>query len=197
LVLLKITSPGVPDFYQGTELWDLSLVDPDNRRPVDFHQRVELLNELRKKDKKGAPALIQELLAHWQTGDIKLFITWKALNFRRSNLNLFLHGDYIPLAARGAQEQHLVAFARRHDSTWALAVAGRFFSKLSPPGQFPLGERVWGETALTLPPEAPREWHNLFTDETVISFSDSKSKALPLKQVLRDLPVALLYGRSV
>ena len=197
LVLLKIASPGVPDFYQGTELWDLSLVDPDNRRPVDFQQRAQRLNDLRKKEKKGASALIQELLAHWQTGDLKLFITWKALNFRRSNLNLFLQGDYVPLAARGAQKQHLVAFARRHESTWALAVAGRFFSKLSPPGQFPLGEGVWGETALTLPPEAPREWQNVFTDETVTSFSASKSKALPLRQVFHDLPVALLYGKLV
>ncbi len=197
LVLLKITSPGVPDFYQGTELWDLSLVDPDNRRPVDFRQRAQLLNDLKRKEKQGAPALIQKLLAHWQTGDIKLFITWKALNFRRINGNLFLHGDYVPLAARGAQKHHLVAFARRHESMWAIAVAGRFFSKLSPPGQFPLGEGVWEETALPLPPGAPREWQNLFTDETVTTVSASKSKALPLKQVFRDLPVALLYGRSV
>jgi (1->4)-alpha-D-glucan 1-alpha-D-glucosylmutase len=196
LVLLKVASPGVPDFYQGTELWDLSLVDPDNRRPVDFPLRAQLLNDLKKKEQQGAPTLIKELLAHWKTGDIKFFTTLKALNFRRANLNLFLHGDYLPLTAQGEREQHLVAFARRHESLWALAVAGRFFSKLSPPGQFPVGAGVWGETSLPLPPEAPSAWRNIFTDETVTSFPASKSKALPLKQVFRDLPIALLCGRT-
>jgi (1->4)-alpha-D-glucan 1-alpha-D-glucosylmutase len=197
LVLLKIASPGVPDFYQGTELWDLSLVDPDNRRPVDFPQRAQLLNDLKKKEEQGAPTLIKELVAHWKTGDIKFFTTLKALNFRRANLNLFLHGDYLPLTAQGERKQHLVAFARRHESLWALTVAGRFFSKLSSMGQLPVGEGVWGETVLPLPPEAPLAWRNIFTDETITSFPPSKSKALPLKQVFRYLPIALLFGQSV
>jgi (1->4)-alpha-D-glucan 1-alpha-D-glucosylmutase len=195
-VLLKIASPGVPDFYQGTELWDLSLVDPDNRRPVDFHQRAQLLNYLKKQEKKGAPTLIKELLAHWETGGIKQFITYKALNFRRAHLALFLHGDYLPLTAAGEREPHLVALARRQESQWALAVAGRFFSHLAPQGKLPVGEEVWGETTLLLPPEAPPEWRDIFTDASLTTISGPTNQVLPLKQVFRDLPVALLWGRS-
>ena len=195
-VLLKTVSPGVPDFYQGTEIWNLSLVDPDNRRPVDFHQRAELLKHLKRQEKKGLRALIQELLAHWETGGIKLFITYKALNFRRRHLDLFLHGDYLPLTAAGEREGHLVALARRHDSRWALAAAGRFFSRLSPSGEFPLGEEVWGETALLLPPEAPSEWRQVFTGVDLTTVPGSQNRSLPLKEVFKDLPVALLYGHS-
>ncbi|MEJ2090772.1 MAG: malto-oligosyltrehalose synthase [Syntrophobacterales bacterium] len=194
-VLFKITSPGVPDFYQGTEVWNLSLVDPDNRRPVDFQRRMQLLNHLKKQEKKSDKALIDELRAQWKTGGIKLFVTYKALNFRRAHLDLFLHGDYLPLTAEGERQPHLVAFARRYESLWVLAVAGRFFSRLSPPGQFPLGEAVWGETALALPPEAPTQWRSIFTGDTVTTFT-SKNPTLPLKQVFSDLPVALLWGLS-
>jgi len=195
-VLLKITSPGVPDFYQGTEVWDLSLVDPDNRRPVDFQRRVHLLNHLKKQEKKRTKALIDELRSQWKTGGIKLFVTYRALNFRRAHLDLFLHGDYLPLTAEGERQAHLVAFARRHESEWALVVAGRFFSKLTPPGEFPVGEEVWGNTALALPPEAPTQWHSIFTGDTVATNTVSKKSTLPLKQVFSDLPVALLVGRS-
>ena len=195
-VLLKIASPGVPDFYQGTEIWNLSLVDPDNRRPVDFHQRSLLLNYLKKQENQNHPVLIQEILDQWETGALKLFITYKALNFRREHLDLFVHGDYLPLTAAGERESHLVALARRHESLWALAAAGRFFSRLAPPGEFPVGE-VWGETALLLPEAAPRQWHNIFTAEAVSAVSAPEGPALPLKQVLRDLPVALLYGHTV
>ncbi|MGQ9687839.1 MAG: malto-oligosyltrehalose synthase [Desulfobaccales bacterium] len=194
LVVLKIASPGVPDFYQGTELWDLSLVDPDNRRPVDFSRRVELLKEIRRKEKKGAPALVVELLEHWPTGAIKLFLTHKALNFRRSALDVFLGGDYVPLAAAGDREHHMVAFARRLESRWVVAAVGRFFSRLSPPGRFPVGKAVWGDTRLPLPSEAPKKWRNIFTRETLSCQSAPEGQALPLHQVFNDLPVALLAG---
>ena len=173
----------------------MSLVDPDNRRPVDFQRRMQLLNHLKKQEKKSDKALIDELRAQWKTGGIKLFVTYKALNFRRAHLDLFLHGDYLPLTAEGERQPHLVAFARRYESLWVLAVAGRFFSRLSPPGQFPLGEAVWGETALALPPEAPTQWRSIFTGDTVTTFT-SKNPTLPLKQVFSDLPVALLWGLS-
>jgi (1->4)-alpha-D-glucan 1-alpha-D-glucosylmutase len=127
---------------------------------------------------------------------LKLFVTYKALNFRRDHLDLFLHGDYLPLSAAGEREQHLVALARRRDSLWALAVAGRFFSKLAPPGELPVGEKVWGETALLLPEEAPSEWTNIFTADTVSTLAGPQGPALPLSQVLGHLPVALLFGHS-
>lgn len=195
-VLLKVASPGVPDFYQGTEIWNLSLVDPDNRRPVDFYQRSQLLNQLKKHEKKDCHGLIQELRDQWPTGALKLYVTYKALNFRRDHLDLFLHGDYLPLTAAGEREPHVVALGRRRDSQWALAVAGRMFSRLTSPGEFPVGKEVWGETALLLPAEAPSEWRNFFTGDKLDQIAGPEGPALPLKQVFRDLPVALLYGRS-
>jgi (1->4)-alpha-D-glucan 1-alpha-D-glucosylmutase len=195
-VLLKIASPGVPDFYQGTELWDLSLVDPDNRRPVDFPLRAELLKDIQKKEKKGAKPLVNDLLINWKTGALKLFVTRRALTFRRRASDLFGQGDYIPLVAAGEGENHLVAFARRLGDHWCLAAAGRFFSRLSPPGQFPLGKAAWGETLLRLPPEAPAEWRQVFTDDLLTASPAPEGRVLPLHRVFQDLPVALLESVS-
>jgi (1->4)-alpha-D-glucan 1-alpha-D-glucosylmutase len=191
-VLLKIASPGAPDFYQGTELWDLSLVDPDNRRPVDFPLRAQLLKDITKKEKKGARPLINDLLVHWKTGAIKLFVTRRALTFRRRAPDLFGQGDYIPLVAAGEREGQVVAFARRLGDRWCLAAAGRFFSNLSSPGQFPLGKAAWGETLLLLPPEAPAQWRQVFTDDLLTASPAPEGQALPLHRVFHDLPVALL-----
>jgi (1->4)-alpha-D-glucan 1-alpha-D-glucosylmutase len=193
-VLLKIASPGAPDFYQGTELWDLSLVDPDNRRPVDFPWRAQLLKDITKKEKKRLRPLINELLVHWETGAIKLFVTRRALQFRRTQMDLFLHGDYIPLVAAGEREGQVVALARRQGDRWCLAAAGRFFSNLSSPGQFPLGKAAWGETLLLLPPEAPAGWRQIFTDDLLTAAPAPEGQALPLHRVFHDLPVALLEG---
>ena len=95
------------------QLWDLSLVDPDNRRPVDFHKRVQLLKYLKMKEAKEPESLIQELLRNWQDGAIKLYITYKALNFRKDHSDLFLQGKYIPIMTKGPNSRHVVAFARR------------------------------------------------------------------------------------
>ena len=110
-VLLKVASPGVPDFYQGTELWDFSLVDPDNRRPVDFAKRVRLLKGLKLQEKEGREGLISEMLSNWEDGRIKLYVIYQALKFRKSFLDLFLHGDYLPLAAKGDRDDNILAFA--------------------------------------------------------------------------------------
>ena len=101
--LLKSTAPGVPDFYQGTELWDDSLVDPDNRRPVDFSTRQALLAELQQRAAEGLLPLVQELLAQWWDGRIKLYMTYQALHFRRTHLALFRDGDYLPLSMHRSQ----------------------------------------------------------------------------------------------
>src|SRR5262249_19116035 len=113
-VVLKITSPGVPDFYRGTDLWDLSLADPDNRRPVDFSLRMEMLRELKS---ETSPA---NLLTSWADGRLKLFVTWKLLNFRREHPNLFLEGEYIPLSVTGPSADHVIAFARRLHEDWCV-----------------------------------------------------------------------------
>ncbi|MCH8026054.1 MAG: malto-oligosyltrehalose synthase [Chloroflexi bacterium] len=186
--LLKIASPGVPDIYQGTELWDFSFVDPDNRRPVDFARRARLLDELHSGEANGRSALVQDMLAHWQDGRIKLYLTAKALAFRRDNAVLFSAGDYLPLAVSGKNAEHAVAFARRHETSWALAVAPRLVAGLSPAGEWAISSAVWGDTAVELPEGAPKRWSSALTGEVV----GAKNGALPLSAVLAELPVALL-----
>jgi len=194
-VVLKISAPGVPDFYQGTELWDFSLVDPDNRRPVDFRRRIQLLRYLKKKAERGIVPLVKELWAHWPRGDLKLYVTAAALNFRRRHLPLFLEGDYLPLAAAGPQERRVVAFARCREGQWAVAVAGRFFAGLGEAGRYP-GGAPWRGTVLILPAQAPRQWEDVLTSTRIDASPGGEGLHLSLEPVLAHLPAALLRGRT-
>ncbi len=127
-MLLKLTSPGVPDLYQGTESWDFSLVDPDNRRPVDFQARREMLAELRGRLASGKYELSQltdELLANLPDGRIKLFLIYQTLNFRRSHEDVFARGEYLPLEAAGSRRDHVVAFARSFGDRVVLVIVPR------------------------------------------------------------------------
>jgi (1->4)-alpha-D-glucan 1-alpha-D-glucosylmutase len=191
-LLLKVASPGVPDFYQGMELWELSLVDPDNRRPVDFKQRAKLLGGLIRREAKSQPVLIKSLLESWEDGRVKLYLTYQALNFRRSHIQLFRDGDYFPLEIRGQRQGHVCALGRGKAGSWALAVVPRLLTKLVGAGDLPLGEPVWGDDWLVLPDGAGREWHNVLTGET-INVSGA-ARGLPLSRVLSLFPVALLTG---
>ena len=193
-VLLKVASPGVPDFYQGTELWDFSLVDPDNRRPVDFAKRVRLLKDLKRKEKEGREGLISEMLSHWEDGRIKLYVIYQALNFRKSSLDLFLQGDYLPLAAQGDRGENILAFARKQENNWVLAVAARFFTQIANPGQPPIGREVWGESLLMLPLGAPGEWVDILTGKNHEADQSKPSPSLPLQKIFQNLPVAFLSG---
>ncbi len=190
--LLKITSPGVPDVYQGTELWDLSLVDPDNRRPVDFKKRRDLLHELKRREAEDPIALVKDLLTHWQDGRVKLYLIYKALNFRRTQSRLFQEGDYIPLYASGKLGEHVCAFARKKGEAWALAAVPRLMTKLVSPEKLPLGEEAWGESDLALPQRAPNRWLNIFTGERIQISSFGRRKLLNLASVFRNFPVAML-----
>jgi (1->4)-alpha-D-glucan 1-alpha-D-glucosylmutase len=193
-VVLKVASPGIPDFYQGTEIWDFSLVDPDNRRPVDYQKRIAMLKELKQKETRSTGLPLRELLSRWQDGAIKLFVTYKALNFRRMHPELFLEGDYLPLETRGKSNRHVVAFARRRGENWVLAVVPRLCSQLTPSGTPPLGPDLWGEEILPLPPEAPEIWENVFTRATLKVLPDRSNLALSMAEIFRDLPVAQLAG---
>jgi (1->4)-alpha-D-glucan 1-alpha-D-glucosylmutase len=219
--LLKITSPGVPDFYQGTELWDFSLVDPDNRRPVDFAQRVTLLEELQRLESNGLVPLVRELVAQPQDGRIKLYTVYKALNLRRAQRHLFTQGAYLPLTTSGARQDHVVAFARRFDKHWALVAVPRLMMKLppsanpferlrvridrfprlamklSPSPKPPVGKKLWKETLLHLPDGAPNGWQNVFTgEELVVPDHNMAVRGLFVHEVFRRLPVALLIGST-
>jgi hypothetical protein len=191
-VLLKIASPGVPDFYQGTELWDFSLVDPDNRRPVDFEKRIKLLGDLKRREAENVDSLIAELLAHWDDGRIKLYVTYKALNFRRAHRDLFLEGEYLPLCSSGELGGHLIAFARNIGHQWAIAAVPGLVAKKAAPG--PPGKKMWGDSLLDIPAEAPISWTNIFTGETLEVPRASGPKNLPVHRIFSRFPVALLFG---
>ena len=189
--LIKITSPGVPDFYQGTELWDLSLVDPDNRRPVDFEKRRAMLAVIREEEDSNIDRLIQDLLATREDGKIKLFLIYRALKARRTHREIFQEGAYLPLESGGRFGSHVIAFARRHEQQWAIVIAPRFLSHLVQEGDFPLGRKVWQDTEVTMPDGAPAQWRNAITSEVL-----SAGKALPVGDALLKFPVALLMGEG-
>jgi (1->4)-alpha-D-glucan 1-alpha-D-glucosylmutase len=191
-VLLKVASPGIPDFYQGTELWDFSLVDPDNRRPVDFEKRRRLLDNLIQQEGQGGRALVCQLLNSWQDGRVKLYLTYKALNIRSACREVFRDGRYIPLQVAGQKREHVVAFSRHKEGTWVIVVIPRLLTRLVDAGTFPLGEKVWGSDQLILPDGMPEKWLNSLTGENLqVSVQE---RGLLLSDILNMFPVALLVG---
>ncbi|MGB4780518.1 malto-oligosyltrehalose synthase [Candidatus Methylomirabilis sp.] len=219
--LLKLTSPGVPDIYQGNETWDFSLVDPDNRRPVDYGVRRQMLKTL--KDRISGPdgdlvGLVRELLKSKEDGRIKLFITWMALNYRRAHQELFLEGDYLFIEGRGSKKDHICAFARKKGDQHIVVVAPRFFSRLlqptaaeiisrvprmiattffsglsQTPEELPIGDGVWGDSTVVLPDgRADQRYRNVLTGEAVAALEHDGEVVLPLSRIFASFPVALL-----
>jgi (1->4)-alpha-D-glucan 1-alpha-D-glucosylmutase len=179
--LLRLTSPGVPDMYQGTELWSQTLVDPDNRGDVDFASRRRLLAGLQGRlDDRGA--LARELLGRFRDGQIKLFVTHLALALRRQLPDVFARGAYTPLEAG----EHAVAFARELGGQCIVTCVPRLSRRLAGPNVFPLGD-TWGDLRVPLP--RPGRYRDVLTD---LEF-DARGDA-PLGQVLSRLPVALLQA---
>ncbi len=193
--LLKITAPGIPDFYQGSELWDLSLVDPDNRRPVDFETRKRGIAELKGGEAAAGPlALARMLSADMCDGRIKLYLICKALRLRNIRCRLFENGQYIPLAADGERTGNVCAFARISDESSVIVVAPRFFTRLlRHPGDLSLGRQVWQNTRTILPSEMKEErYRNVFTGEILEPEWQEGRGLLYLADLLSGFPVALL-----
>ncbi len=196
-VLIKFISPGVPDIYQGNELWDYSLVDPDNRRPVDYVKRAAMLRELQAlfPPAGGGPAAdLRRLLDSMEDGRIKLYLTWKALALRTRYQDLFEHGGYLALPAAGERAEHVCAFARAHEGVKVIAVAPRlYFGLTDGDDRLQLGAAIWGDTRIALPESATE-----YRDElTGARFKPDKTKdqlRLPLADVLANFPVALLVS---
>lgn len=193
--LLKITSPGVPDFYQGTEIWDYSLVDPDNRRPVDYGIRIRMLEELKGRESEFGPLrLARELLTNKDTGMVKLYLIYKALNFRKAHRELFETGEYIPLESMGEKANNICAFVRRIGNTGAIVVVPRFLTKLiSGPDGLPLGKEIWKDSFIVIPfADVGAKYRNIFTGEIVTTVDHKGATSLYLSEVLRNFSVALM-----
>jgi (1->4)-alpha-D-glucan 1-alpha-D-glucosylmutase len=186
--ILKIGAPGVPDFYQGSELWDFSLVDPDNRRPVDYASRRRLLEEIR----TAEPA---ELLESWRDGRIKLFTIARGLALRNEHPELFRRGEYHELRASGSADLHLCAFARQLGEQLVLFAAPRLLATLVEPDMLPLGAEVWEGQRLELPAAAGRNWQNILTGERAEAKKIGGGElVLDLGDVFRTMPVAILVA---
>ncbi len=176
--LLKLTSPGVPDIYQGNEIWDYSLVDPDNRRPIDYGRRREMLEALSASDS-------DELMRNWPDGRIKMFLTQRVLQFRREHVDLFQRGEYLPLVASGTFTECCVSFARRLGDQWIVVIAPRLSSRIGFP---PIAER-WKDTTLEFPETLSLEHaHNLFTCRKL----RHESRRISIADALPILPFAVM-----
>ena len=203
-VLIKLTAPGVPDIYQGNELWDLSLVDPDNRRAVDYARRQRCLKELMagadscERVKALARELTDSLGKDDNDGRAKFYLTWKTLNLRKQQASLFQQGDYLPLAVLGAKANHLVAFARREGSSAAIVAVPRMCARLLVNGATsPAQSGLWEDTGIELPPELSKSrYRNAFTAEILRPEKAGESGFLRASSLLENFPVALLTVES-
>jgi (1->4)-alpha-D-glucan 1-alpha-D-glucosylmutase len=186
--LLKLTSPGVPDIYQGQEVFDFSLVDPDNRRPVNFGTTEKQLADLERRE--ASPELCRELLEHWTDGRLKLWTTHRALQTRSGASDVFRHGIYVPLVAEGERSEHVVAFARRHERGMAIVAVPRLnFTMLN--GEPRLAQvEDWGATRLRVPQEfSGSVFRNALTGESITVSSNAD---LLCSEIFVSFPVALL-----
>ena len=194
---LKLGSPGVPDFYQGTELWDFSLLDPDNRRPIDFSERQRLLERIealieRKGPERagGVPALMQD----WMDGGIKLLVTTVGLRLRRHWPDVFQSGEYVPLATESTVPGGLIAFARVLHDRAALFIVPRLVAGMVwPEDPVPLGANAWKTSRILLPPSLRgKRFRNELTGVSVHPASSASEEWLFAGQVFEDVPVAML-----
>jgi (1->4)-alpha-D-glucan 1-alpha-D-glucosylmutase len=191
--LLKLASPGVPDFYQGSEIWQWQLVDPDNRRPVDFAQRQRLLREVEaasaSRSRLGEyAAMVADTLPD---GRAKLLLVVCALRLRAELPALFADGDYLPLPAEGVEAHRLCAFARRRDERMLIALAPRLWVGLVPEPERPL-EQSWGDTRIALGENAPTRFLNVLTGEHIAAVDGKGGPQLDLEELLTRFPVGLL-----
>jgi (1->4)-alpha-D-glucan 1-alpha-D-glucosylmutase len=195
--LLKITCPGIPDFYQGTEIWDFSLVDPDNRRPVNFDLRKDLLAALKKKIKSlrgDLKELARDLIREWKDGSPKLYVTYQALNYRKKNHLLFREGSYVPLEAEGNMKEHICAFARQKEEKIVLTIVPRFLTRfIQRENEVPSGREIWEDSRIVIPEEiSGNKFKNIFTGETIEKTEQDGQGRLAIGEILANFPVALL-----
>jgi (1->4)-alpha-D-glucan 1-alpha-D-glucosylmutase len=191
-VVLKAASPGMPDFYQGNELWCFDLVDPDNRRPVDFELRRQMLGKIRAQAGQDRAALVDRLASNPCDGAIKLYTTSAALHLRKDQRALFAEGSYTGLTASGTRANHVVGFARSLGRKTVIALAGRFFLRMFHAHPAPTGD-VWGDTAVLLPRKIKQaSFLDVLSGQKISIEPREDGLAIPLAQAFAHCPVALL-----
>jgi (1->4)-alpha-D-glucan 1-alpha-D-glucosylmutase len=194
--LLKLTAPGIPDLYQGTELPEFSLVDPDNRRPVDFGQRDAMLAALEAawRDPGSRPSLATQLLKHWQDGRLKLFITWRSLGVRTALPDVFGKGTYQPLRVSGAHAEHVCAFRREFGGREAVVVVPARMSRLvGVRAEPPLDVGVWGDTRIEFPKSGrSHQLVNAYTGRPIRVEATRAAGTIGVGDLLQQLPITLL-----
>lgn len=191
--LLKICAPGVPDFYQGTEVWSLSLVDPDNRMPVDYGSRMRMIDEMRGElSRRNTAEYAKDLTSSMEDGRIKLYITYRTLGLRRKTREVFEKGEYIPLEATGTRSGHVIAFARRFLNTMIVVVVPRFIAKILSSPDMTFAD-MWEDTMVIVPEGSDEEtFRNVFTGEDVVKTRRQGFPGLACSGLFRSFPVALL-----
>lgn len=183
-VLLKFTCPGVPDVYQGCELWDLSLVDPDNRRPVNYDLHQSALDGF---DNAHPGQLLNDLWQNRFDGRIKLWLTQRLFNLRKQDAGVFEKGAYIPLSVKGRYKDEVMAFARRFQQTWYIVSIPLHAAKLCEQTQKDISQLNWKDTRIILPPEAPAEWQHLLAETTGLS-----GNGIHAADIFSTIPIAIL-----
>ena len=184
-MLLKVTAPGIPDIYQGTELWSHTLVDPDNRTAVDFPTRQRRFDDVMALRDTPDPDVVRALLDRWQDGRIKLLLTAMALRFRATHREVFESGDVVVSPTTGARDAHVFAFARTCGDRACITALPRWSAALA--RDTVIEADAWGDTSLQLPPQLRRPWHNGLTGETLPA-----ETALAVADIFRHIPFALL-----
>jgi (1->4)-alpha-D-glucan 1-alpha-D-glucosylmutase len=196
--VLKLSLPGVPDIYQGNELWDLDLVDPDNRRAVDYDRRLQLLARLRdasREDGTLPDEAVAAFLAEPRDGALKLFVIWRLLALRRRSPAVLADGGYVPLETRGARADSICAFARVGATGAAIAAVPRLVAGMVPDwGAYPLGADVWGDAELVLGDTvaAGTTFTDILTGAAVATIKERGECRLPAADLFDRLPVAVL-----
>ncbi|HEY4209239.1 MAG TPA: hypothetical protein VGM31_20585, partial [Puia sp.] len=177
-LLLRLTAPGIPDIYQGSECWDISFVDPDNRKPVDYILRIQLLQQIKQAVNDGYPAILELISEQSRRGAGKLYTIYKTLAYRNAHSTVFTEGDYVPIEVPGA---HL-AYIRRRDQDWVLIVIP-LIRIIDDPA---------AELSITLPAGAPHTWTNIFTGDVL----QTEGHRLDLNNLLEKFPVAMLSAAN-
>jgi (1->4)-alpha-D-glucan 1-alpha-D-glucosylmutase len=204
--LIKMTMPGVPDLYQGNEMWDFSLVDPDNRRPVNYQLRQQALEKMpglrTSRDAKSGgqdlPGYVRGLLSNLEDGRVKLYMTQRSLEVRRGDTALFQLGKYLPLNVRGEKAAHVCAFAREYKGRLAILAVPRLCATLLGDRlRSPCDESLWGDTEVALPVTSATCVHNVFTGECISLGGEAGNRKLSLARMLRDFPVGLFLSQRL